>query len=459
MRWIDISLPEPGIHQDHDLLVTEAIYLLSDLPDVQEKQGLDSRAVMDVMREVGQKLLQSLLAYDDQVFNPETSATHTQLPELGVSEHDKLLGYHLVTSEQYIGLPWHWLHNGVGFLLEKHPICTSVLPSGLPKSTESRPWMQRMQRAQFMVGDSGEESLRAILSQLRPSNIVEPEVLFVAGHTDEQIRRLMYREAEIITGSLERGNLGNVLASVHIPAKAMTPSELNTQGLTFQAIHFAGPTSAPVRMDDADGEFWMNRLIGDTVPSEETELEEMAGAELDVVGVDPITALLDGVSEKYDQEGLSSSAPSLASILSEEGGLSSSNASNSVHEALSKNGFYGTGTNPWVLDDGPVEPESMSFGGGIPPLVFSNSHRSLPELGYRFTSAGASTFIGPVVPLFSRPARIFSGHFYTALGEGWCSGAAVWEAAKQCREELGKDHPVWLSYGVLGYGSLALQYL
>ena len=63
------------------------------------------------------------------------------------------------------------------------------------------------------------------------------------------------------------------------------------------------------------------------------------------------------------------------------------------------------------------------------------------------------------MPLFSRPARIFAGHFYQALGGGWNAGAAVWKAAGACRQEFGKKHPVWLSYGTQGYGSLALPYL
>ncbi len=453
MRWIDIILPEPGIHQDHDLLVTEAIYLLSDLPEIQEKQGLDSLAVLDVMREVGQKLFQSLQVHDEKTFHPDTAHGQTMVPHLGITEHDNLQGYHLMASEQYIGLPWQWLHNGVGFLFEKHPICTSTTPSQMPSVGETRPWMQRLQRAQFMVGENGDESLRAILDQLRPDTTSEAEMLFVAGHTEDKIRRMMFREAEIIAGSLEQSNLGETLASVHVPTKSMTPNELNSQGLAYQAIHFAGPTSVPVRMDDANGEFWMNQLIGDNATPKEAELEEIAGAELDMVGVDPITALLDSVSEKYETEGLSNEYVNLSNLLADESGSTSSGGTHSVSE------YTASDANPWVLDDGTVEPESMSLSGGVPPLVFSNSHRALPELGYRFTAAGASAFIGPLVPLFSRPARIFSGHFYGALGNGWCAGAAVWEASRQCRQELGKDHPAWLSYGIQGYGSLALQYL
>ncbi len=113
-------------------------------------------------------------------------------------------------------------------------------------------------------------------------------------------------------------------------------------------------------------------------------------------------------------------------------------------------------TRSWLLDDGPVNPEHLERGGILPPLVFSNSYRALPALGHRFIRPGASTFIGPVVPLFSRPARIFAGHCYGALGQGWCAGAAVWKASRECRRELGDNHPAWLSYGVQGYGKLAL---
>jgi hypothetical protein len=42
---------------------------------------------------------------------------------------------------------------------------------------------------------------------------------------------------------------------------------------------------------------------------------------------------------------------------------------------------------------------------------------------------------------------------------GWCAGAAVWQAARTCRRELGDEHPAWLSYGIQGFGQLALQYL
>jgi hypothetical protein len=83
----------------------------------------------------------------------------------------------------------------------------------------------------------------------------------------------------------------------------------------------------------------------------------------------------------------------------------------------------------------------------------------VPELGSRFVRAGTSTFVGPLVPLYSSPARLYAGHLYRGMGRGWCAGAAAWWAAAECRRQLGSEHPAWLSYGVLGFGSLSLQYL
>ncbi len=114
---------------------------------------------------------------------------------------------------------------------------------------------------------------------------------------------------------------------------------------------------------------------------------------------------------------------------------------------------------PWLLEDGPVQPEELARDGGLPPLVFSNSYLSLPELGSRFLGAGASTFVGPVAAVMSRPAREFAARFYACLADGYCAAAALRAAALACRERYGEEHPVWLSYGLLGYGSLALQYL
>jgi hypothetical protein len=152
------------------------------------------------------------------------------------------------------------------------------------------------------------------------------------------------------------------------------------------------------------------------------------------VGVDQITAMLDEISERAERPG--------------------------VRPPRHAFGSASAGREPsWLLDDGPVAPEQFGHGLGLPPLVFSNSHCALNELGARFHRAGASTVVGPVAPVFSRPARHFAGHFYQALGAGWCAGAAVWSASRALRDDLGAEHPGWLSYGLQGFGSLSLQYL
>ena len=54
---------------------------------------------------------------------------------------------------------------------------------------------------------------------------------------------------------------------------------------------------------------------------------------------------------------------------------------------------------------------------------------------------------------------MYAGACWRALASGWCAGAASWQASRTLRRDLGAEHPAWLSYGVLGNGLLALQYL
>lgn len=439
MRWIDIILPETETNQEFDTLMAEAVYLTSDILDLQDRHGLDSPQVVEQMAQVGLRLFQAITSHDQQAFTPNENVKTHQTPQIGVPAHDVLLGYHIVTDDEWAGMPWTWLHNGLEFVLEKHPICTATTTSRLPAAESQRPWMSRWIRADFLVDDQGDSDLYNTLDQLRPENLAQPEILFVPGHTDEQIRRLIRREAEAIESALGQSHLGQNLANLDLPQKSITPTELKTRSINYQAIHFAGPTSQPASADDTQGQFWMNRLIDDVNAPQDRELEEAIGVEAEVIGVDPITSLLDSVSEKYDIEGLSENRVGAGGI-SRVGGESTPPADAAQHNSAP----------PWLLDDGPVEPESIGASGGMPPLVFSNSYRALPELGMRFTNAGASTFIGPLVPLFSRPARIFTGYLYSNLADGWGSGAAVWQASQHVRKELGKDHPAWLSYGLRG---------
>lgn len=453
MRWIDINLPEPETHQKLDSLVADAMSHLEELEHIQQRDGLDSITVVQQMSLVGGLLFQGVTAVDPQAFDPSDKQIGALVPGLDDPEHDGLVGYHLVIDPAWPSLPWTWLHNGVGFLLEKNPIVTSCNSSRLPSGNTSRPWMQRCRRAEFLMDDEGSSSLSGTLNQLLPPGQASPEFLFVPGHTDDKIRRMIYREAEAIGGALETTHLSRPLARFHVPRTPVTPGELSKLSLTFQALHFAGPVSQTAASGDQEKTNWMDQMVLDLNAPTDQELESTFGLEGEVLGVDPITSMLDDVCDKYDQEQMV--GPNSYEEHSIESGASSlDGAGRSRRETPPA-----APSNPWLLDDGPVDPESLGRAGGIPPLVYSNSYRALPELGQRFIAAGASTFIGPVVPLFSRPARIFSGYCYQALGDGWCAGAAVWKAAQSCRQELGKNHPAWLSYGVHGYGTLALQYL
>jgi hypothetical protein len=276
-------------------------------------------------------------------------------------------------------------------------------------------------------------------------------MLFVPGHTDRKLRRLIYREAEAIQGALEGGLRGEILARMEVQPDPITPSDLCDRGFLYQALHFAGPTSLPATPDDAKGEYWMNQLIDDTGGVASDEIESRFGLEGEVLGVDPITSLLDDVTARYDLNG-----PPLEVGARDTGNEASRNNSGGRTPSDSS---QPPPRPSWLLDDGPVDPEHLGRGGLLPPLIFSNSFCALPDMGRRFISSGASAFVGPVVPLFSRPARIFAGYFYQAMGEGWSVGAAVWKAARDCRAEFGAEHPVWLSYGLQGYGTLALPYL
>jgi hypothetical protein len=448
MRWIDIILPEPTIHPELDQHLATAQHLAGQIPALQESFGLDSIRVREVMEEAGREIFQGLVAVDPGAFSPSRGAATGDMPVLGQPGHDDLVGYNIVTNAQWVGLPWAWLHSGAGFIFEKHPICSSTNGSRLPEGDLQRPWMQRLTRAQFLVGEEGGDTLAETLSQIRPDNARRPEILFVPGHTDRERRKLIYREAELIEAALEHGCRGETLINLDLPIEPVTPSDLIKKGFQYQAIHFAGPTSQPARQSDPHGEYWMNFLIEETTLPDARELEDAIGLAGEVLGVDPVTSLLDDIVERYE-----SANPVLetvsASIGSSAGGTSRHQSPTMGHSPARS----------WLLDDGPVQPEHLDREGALPPLIFSNSYLAMPTLGNRFVRAGASTFIGPVVPLFSRPARRFAGHCYAALGQGWCTGAAVWKAAQECRQELGDEHPAWLSYGVQGFGQLSLQYL
>lgn len=445
MHWIDIKLPEPGIHPQMDNLMSAALNKMARIAEIQARDGLDANTMLGIFAAVGQDLFKAITARDPEAFSPDRSREATLSLNLDDPDHDDLRGYHIVTDPEVVDLPWHWLHNGIGFLMEKHPITTGTTTSQMPAESTRRPWMQRFLRAEFLLGDDGSHNLKAILPQLRPDNAALPHMFFVPGHTDRQLRRLIYREAEAIQGALSIGCHGEVLAEMEIQVDPITPNDLYERGFMYQGLHFAGPTSLPATLDDTKGEYWMNQLIKERRATVEDDIETRFGLEGEVLGVDPITSLLDTVTEKYELNG-----PPV-----EVNAQQRANQQGASLPPISVTAPQKT----WLLADGPVDPENLGRSGLLPPMIFSNSFCALPEMGQQFIKAGASAFVGPVVPLFSRPARIFASHFYLALGKGWSVGAAVWRASQACRKEFGAEHPVWLSYGVQGYGTLSLQYM
>ncbi len=444
MRWIDIDLSEKRITQEAAILLSEAERIANGIPALQESEGLDARSVIDEMRAAGRLLFQTVMIVDQEAFCDSVERDGATTPGEDGTPEPGNVGFHLVLGAHHLHLPWFWLHNGLEFLATKHPLCWAETGSSPVSGAPERTWMERFTRASFVVGSDGDTSLAAILNELQ-GDALGPELLFVAGHTEESIRRLIYREAEAIEQALAVGPNAAPLARLKMPAEAVTPAALPALGWAYQAIHFAGPTSKPARPADVEGEYWMNRLLEESAIPEDEDYETAIGVEGEVLGVDPITSLLDDVCERFEVNG--GPSESLNRVGEHAGG--------GDHHQQRKES---SGTR-WLLPDGPVDPEGIGRQGAIPPLVFSNSYRALPELGHRFTAAGASAFVGPMVPLFSRPARRFAGHCYAALGNGCCVGAAVWKAADACRRELGEEHPAWLSYGVQGYGALALQYL
>jgi hypothetical protein len=434
MRWIDIRLNRHEEAQAVLGLLNQAEDLCRSLPALQRSAGLDSPAVVELMRRAGQLLFRAVTQANAEAFSPAPDRGGVIDPEIGSPEPDCLIGYHLVVDPGDLALPWTWLHNGVFFLLEKHPVCASQVGSHPADSILRSPWMKRFQEALLSAGIWGERPLRKVLGRLRPRECADPEILFVPGHCESRIRRLIYREGDGIRRALAAGAFDRPLARLVIPTMPITPDLLARRGGLYQGLHFAGPVSRPLHEAHGAESAWLVRMLQAPEIARELDADNDLDPqkELEVVGVDPITAVLDEVSARASRPARLDGATSVSLVSPPE---------------------------PWLLEDGPVRPEQLGRDGWIPPLVFSNSYCSLPALGARFLNAGASLFAGPLVPLYSRPARKFAGRFYNFLGDGYSVGAALRTAALACRAQFGEYHPVWLSYGMVGYGSLALQYL
>jgi len=413
MRWIDIVLPTSEMCPESTRLLAEARGLLEQIPALQDRHGLDAPAIASRMEQIGRRLFDAVVAQQPEAFRPDAGRDGATTP----GKIDRV-GYHIVAPPEQMGLPWHWMHNGVSYLLEKTPIATAAHGSHVGEAGQQRLWMQRQTESLF--GDAAAQD----------SHRDRPEILFVPGHGKDEIRRLMFREAEGIDDALAA--LPGAVARLRIPG-AVTPGLLAARAMLYQVLHFAAPTSQPPEVSQAGEQRWLAGLMAAAGNPDADAIDELVGNDLEIVGIDPVEAALDQALEAYTRRGVP------ARVGTSAGG-----------------GGGPEGTDGWLLDDGPIAPEHLGRDGCLPPLVFSNSWCSLHWLGRRFLDAGASTFMGTAIPVFSRPARLFASLFYEALGRGGCAGEAHRDAALRLRERLGPEHPAWLAYGVQGFGTLRL---
>ncbi len=449
MRWTDIELTGIDGHGEARRLLDAARRRRAALDAAQGEQGLDSPAVTAAMAEVGGLLFRAATAADPTVFDPGRNGGAVE-PRVGQPEADHAVGYHLILPPRRLELPWAWLHSGFDFLLERHPVAVSPRPSIPPTGRGTPPWARRWREAALAQEVRG-DGLPRLVRRLRPAECGEAEVLFVPGHCEPQVRRLIYREADAIRRALAAGALGRPLAVLSVLEEAVTPGLLRRRGPVYQGLHFAGPTSLPLSTGGQPESFWLRELTS-LAADEPPETAAAGGRDLEVVGIDPVTALLDAVEEGARARELS---PAGVPGLGEAGAGGAADSGRHRGRGGPRGGALAG--DPWLLEDGPVRPEEL--GGAVPPLVFSNSYCGLPAMGPRFLASGVSTFIGPLLPLYSRPARKLAGLFYSYLSDGHAAASALRLAALACRERFGAEHPAWLSYGLLGHGCLALQYL
>ncbi len=434
------------------------------VPAAQENAGVDSPVLVRQMKEIGQLLFAAVVAADPRAFSVEHGAAGGIDPEVGIDAVDRAAGYHLAVRAQHLTLPWTWLHSGLDFLLARAPLAVG-LDRARPPAKNGPAWLDRLQETLFAGLPLGTRP--AASRQGAPGfGGTDREILFLAGHCEERVKPLLYREAEAIRDALRTRADATPLARLRMLADPLTPDLLALRGADFPAFHFAGPTARPpaaaveapwdalagalgAAARPGAGEPDPDRAAPDDVPGLAglTDIlpDEPLG-DLDFAGVDPITAVLDEVSERSAARRANVPPPSGAAGHG-RGPAAATPAPGRVAAAT------------WLLEDGPVQPETLARRGSMPALVFSNSHRSLPQLAPRFLQAGASTFVGPHLALMSAPARDFAAGFYGWLAGGCCAAAALRAAALDCRGRYGKEHPVWLAYGLAGYGSLALQYL
>lgn len=397
MRWIEIDLTRNP--DDASRTVTDAVRdRQRQLPRQQRDAGLGSAQVTRFLAEQGQRLF--------GLVRGRAGA------DLDLTD-DAPAGLHLIVEPRDLDLPWTCLHDGLRFLLERMAVIASDRPRA---GSGTAPWARRRQDADFAAAALGPDAPGEQARRVRPDGCAEPEILFVAA--GDAARARSWEEQTALEAALDQVHEGVRLARLHALAGAASPSLLLKRAPSVQGFHYAASTVRPAPEEPvpaADLGGWQD------VPE--------AGDELEVVGVDPVDALLDSLAEKSD------AAPAVSPAA------------------------VAVAAPAWRFDDGHLRPEDLRGLRAVPALVVSNSYLSLPALGGRFLAAGASTFVGTQALVTAGDARDFAADFYAALGRGACAAAALREAALAARDRRGPDHPLWLSYGVLGAGDLALQFL
>ena len=408
MRWIEIDLIDAPTAVVELLQAARARQ--EELSRLQTDLGLDSPMITRFLEEQGQLLFRAVQLGSPGAFAADPGTPHA---------------YHLIVSESDLDLPWNCLHNGIRFLLEDAPICASLWGLGPSFESPPLPWMNRWRETSFADDALGDADAAAVARRYRPEDVGEPEILFVNGRADGPGRARAWEERAQLDAALDATCDGVRLARLDAPADPPTPSAIVRRGRSYQAFHYTDVTHRQPK-PSTTGPLDIHALSAEG---------DHPGGDIDIVGVDPVTSILDEVSARAERD------------------LPPSWAARPVATAQA------CAAPAWEFEDGPLRPEDLKRHQAAPPLVFSNSWLSLPSLGARFLRAGTSTFVGTQALVANRDARSHGAYNYQAMAAGLGAAEAVREAALAAWERLGPDHPLWLSYGVVGMGPLALQYL
>lgn len=422
MRWLDIDLTEVRDGSAVSDFLERAEARRDDLAALQRDCGLDSPQVLSGLEEIGQLLFRAAHAADATAFAPDREDGVVRAPSAATVADTPGHGYHLRVDPSHLGLPWTALHNGLHFLIERAPICAST--RGAEPTDPERSWMRRWADDALTEAAFGPATVGDLVDRFRPGDCAEPAILFLDGQAANAGGGQSRLERDMIDGALETLSDGRRLARLETPPPALTPSRLARASRDYKAVHFSGATAVPPRAPDAD-RAWAAPPAAETIVDEE---------DLEIVGVDPVTSLLDRINEKADAGRLAPWSDGALNL--------------KVAPAPA-----------WELEDGPVRPEDLAREHAAPPLIFSNSYLSLASLGPRFLEVGTSVFVGSQLAVAPDRAGEYAAEFYHALARGRSAAEALREAALTCRERWGCHHPAWLAYGIIGSGALALHYL